>query len=368
MPSKNEFTLFSERVHILPRLRQRFNITRTLQIILKHERVWNYKTCRQLYDFSAPNEQPTRLCFRPKGFQNNVNSINESPQAVFACGFSSGKVRVLNVTEAKLVAEVPSPHTHQNSGALREITDLAFANDGRRLLTGDALKCLCLYDADANFSLLRILPNTLASHGSLTVSPDAKSVSVIGPTDFLITVFETLTLNETLRIDARSQPPAESNAVAVRLIYSSSCLNQLLCVTSSNKLLKFDCRSGRLLSCVAAGGLHRSLTDCLTVSEDGRFLVTSGDNCVKVWDYEMRLERSSQTFVGHSAPVSRVVFTPDQSTLVSVGDSIVFWSFHALCGQQVDEAKDMPQGRLLEETGMHKLILSHLVNFYKCVL
>lgn len=317
-----------------------------------------------MYDFSAPCEQPTRLCFHPVGFKNK-----DQIQTIFACGFNSGKVRILNVVEAKLLLEIPSAHTRssqcqENSNSKYEITDLKYSNDGKRLITGDILKYLCLYDVENDYSLLRMLPNSLSSFGSLTISPDAKYFAIIGPTNHLITIFESLSLNEILRIDIASNMTDTANkklnvdlSSAVRLEYSSFNLNQLLCVTSSNKLLKFDSRNGRLIGSVS--NIHRSLTDCLTVSDDGRFLVTSGDNCIKVWDYEMRLEKNFQTFVGHSSSINRVLFSPDNTTLISVGDSIVFWNFLAFKNTNVDAKDennfntisngDMPQGRNLED-------------------
>ena len=254
-------------------------------------RVWNYDSCRQLYDFSAPNERPTRLCFHPVG-----GKLNEP---VFACGFSSGKIRVFNVLEAKLLVELDSPHS--KSAHPSEITDLRYSNEGKRLISGDAAKYVCLYDSERDYQLLRLLPNTIFAFGSLSVSPEQKNLALIGPADHLISVFESSSLNEILRIDISSN--AESSRLggcvsAVRLEYASYDLNQILCVTSSNKLLKFDSRTGRLLSSIPR--IHRSLTDCLSVSSDGRFLATSGDNSIKIWDYEMRLEKNFQTFIGHS--------------------------------------------------------------------
>ena len=41
------------------------------------------------------------------------------------------------------------------------------------------------------------------------------------------------------------------------------------------------------------------------------------------------------------------MFTPDNSTLISVGDSILFWDFLAFKSEQ-EEVKEMPQGRELE--------------------
>jgi WD40 repeat protein len=224
-------------------------------------RVWSYDNCRQLYDFSAPNERPTRLCFHP----------DKLGEPVFACGFSSGRIRVFSVLEAKLLFELDSPHS--KSAHPPEITDLRYSNEGKRLISGDAAKYVCLYDSERDYQLLRLLPSTIFALGSLSVSPEQKNLALIGPADHLISVFESSSLNEILRIDISAG--GESSRLggcvsAVRLEYASCDLNQLLCVTSSNKLLKFDSRTGRLLSSIPR--IHRSLTDCLSVSSDGRFL------------------------------------------------------------------------------------------------
>lgn len=151
-------------------------------------RVWDFKTCRQLYDFESHGELPTRLCF------------HSSQTSVFACGFTSGKCRVFHVEQAKLVCEIQSPHTNINN-KLSEITDLKYSNEGKRLITGDLMKYLCLYDVERDYSLIRMLPNCISSSGSLSISPDCKHLAVIGSNDYLISVFEAYNLNEVLRID-----------------------------------------------------------------------------------------------------------------------------------------------------------------------
>jgi WD40 repeat protein len=175
----------------------------------------------------------------------------------------------------------------------------------------------------------------------------------------MITIFDALTLNEVRRMDINNNNTNSEIESANKLEYSAYSLNQIICTTLTNKLLKFDCKTGRLVSTI--GNIHRTITDCLTVSNDGRFLVTSGDNCIKVWDYEMRFEKNFQTFIGHSASISRVLFSPDNSTLISVGDSIVFWNFLAVKSEEdyrpektttkVNAVSNsaMPQGRHLEE-------------------
>lgn len=237
-------------------------------------RVWSLETSAQLYYFTEPNDRPTRLCFHP---------LNINDRTVFACGFTSGKLRLFNVTEVKLFTELRSPHLTTSKA---EITDLAYTSDGKRLLCADSLKHLSLFNVEREYALIRVLPNATLD-GRLTLSPDDRYVAVIGPGQSMISIFDCQALNEALRVNVASE-----YGLAVRLAYSPSQLNHLLCATASNKLLRFDARTGRLLSSV--NNIHRSSVDFISVSSDGQYLITSGDNFVKIWDYQMRLDNNYQ--------------------------------------------------------------------------
>lgn len=43
--------------------------------------------------------------------------------------------------------------------------------------------------------------------------------------------------------------------------------------------------------------IHRKTSTCLDTSSDGRYLATSGDNLIKIWDYHMRLDINFQVGV-----------------------------------------------------------------------
>jgi len=204
---------------------------------------------------------------------------------------------------------------------------LAYTTDGRRLITADLLKYICLYNVDKEYTLLRMLPNCISMPGSIAISPDLTSIAispdltsssfaVIGPAPYLITVYEGSTLNELLRIDITDSSSGSSEG-AVRLGYAPADLGQLLCATSQNRLVKFEAKSGRQVG-QSVQRIHKGGVDALAVSGCGRFIVTSGDNLVKVWDYEMRFEKSFQAFIGHSAPVSCILFTPDSGQVRQV--------------------------------------------------
>jgi len=173
---------------------------------------------------------------------------------------------------------------------------------------------------------------------STSLDLNNNSFAVIGPANHLITVYEGSTLNELLRIDIADA--ASSNDTGVKLAYSPGDINQLVCVTTLNRLIKFDVKNGRQVG-QTVQKVHKGVIDSLAVSGDGRFIVTSGDNLVKVWDYEMRFDKSFQAFIGHSAPVSSILFTPDSSKVVTVGESIIYWELGA--AEESTESFAIPQ-------------------------
>ena len=94
---------------------------------------------------------------------------------------------------------------------------------------------------------------------------------------------------------------------------------------------------------------HRDVAEALAVSLNGKHVVSGGnDRIVKVWDGKQLAKPSTargrkasadvQAFVGHSDHVTRVAFSADGTSLLTVGggDAIFVWEF---CGDvAVDEA------------------------------
>ena len=75
--------------------------------------------------------------------------------------------------------------------------------------------------------------------------------------------------------------------------------------------------------------IHRGVCTALCVTRDGRYIITAGDNSIKVWAYSTSLDLNFQVFVGHSEPVSQLLVTPNGARLISSGDAIFFWDFLA---------------------------------------
>ncbi|XP_029102773.1 WD repeat-containing protein 90 isoform X1 [Scleropages formosus] len=278
-------------------------------------RVWDLDSMQQLYDFVSEDtpDTPCSVAFHPSG-------------QVFSCGSSSGTVRVFNIADSTLLAE-----HKQHRG---EVIGVTFSPDGECMYSACSSGTLCLYNSSQeDHRILRVLGNVVARGSergpdALSVSSDSRSLAFVGPSEYTVMVMDARSLDELLRVDV-SILDAESTSLesAVRACFPPVSTGHLLVSTSANKILWLSAQTGRLLREVSK--VHTQQCSSMSVSEDGRFLLTAGHKAVKVWDYSMRLDVNAQVFIGHSQPIQQVAFTPDQLGVVSVGDAIYYWDFLA---------------------------------------
>ncbi|XP_016518793.1 WD repeat-containing protein 90 isoform X1 [Poecilia formosa] len=275
-------------------------------------RVWHMDSLQQLYDF-ASMDKPCSVAFHPH-------------EPTFACGFCSGTVRVFDISSARLLAK-----HKQHRG---EVIGLAFSSDGDLMFSADSDGSLVLHDvSEEEHSVVRVACSVVArgterAPDALAVSGDSSRLAFVGPTPHVITVADARSLDELLHVDV-SVLDVESSELdsALKVRFSPPSAEHLLVATSANKILWISTKTGRLLRQVS--GVHKRPCSSLAVSEDGRFLLTSGHNTVKVWDYKRTNQVNPQMYIGHSQPIRQVSFTPDQLGVVSVGDAIFLWDFLA---------------------------------------
>jgi WD40 repeat protein len=246
-------------------------------------RVWDCgQQFTQLFDFCAPHDCPCCVAYHPV-------------RNCLACGFASGAVRIFHVSSTRLLAE----HRHHSD----YVTGLAFTSDGSYLLSSAVDSLLVLYDSSQqSCPIIRALANTVArlkelSPRAIALNRRGTRAAFVGPSEFAVTVVEAHTLNEVLRLDISSalcglESERVALDIATRVCYSSEVVGQLLVATRNCRLLRFDAETGQIISEVC--NVHRSKVSGVTVSTDGRLLVTSGDKLIKVWDYQMKLDLNFQ--------------------------------------------------------------------------
>jgi hypothetical protein len=127
------------------------------------------------------------------------------------------------------------------------------------LISSDEEGNLCLLDANDNYRLQRTIAKALSTgrKGTITlsVSVDGKHTVYVGPTEFVVTIVETISLNQTLRIDISSCSLITNDRRSITSTEGAlfACFapnKQLFVATTSFKLLKFDSHTGKLLNIV----------------------------------------------------------------------------------------------------------------------
>ncbi|XP_048465623.1 WD repeat-containing protein 90 [Rhincodon typus] len=270
-------------------------------------RVWDLDSMQQLYDFVSAEETPCAVTFHPT-------------QQIFACGFSSGVVRIFNVGNSSLLAE-----QRQHRG---KVIGLVFSPNGEYMYSAGSLGSLALYNAtEEGHHVIRILGNVVARgsyHGpdALTVSSDSRYLAFVGPSEYIVTVMDAHSLDEIMLIDV-SILDLETTTLdtALKVCYSSAAINQLLVTTSSNKILWLNAKTGKLIREVC--NIHKTVSTSLAVSEDIQYLLTAGEKVIKVWDYHMKQDINFQDLASASGNQNKT------------GCSIFIWNVAGGCCKTV---------------------------------
>ncbi|XP_054992986.1 WD repeat-containing protein 90 isoform X5 [Sorex araneus] len=274
-------------------------------------RIWDLATLQQLYDLVSPEEAPRAVAFHPT-------------QPRCFCGFSSGAVRACSLETPEVLLE----HRH-HQGA---ITSLATSPDGNFLFSTCSQGALVQYHcADPLCHVLRVAADVVwqeASGNTLAISSDSRLLAFVGPSRHTVTVADSGSLAQLLQVDICAPDPASSHLdSATAICFGPAPPGHLLVSTSSATILVLDATSGHVVR--ELSGMQPPACSSLALSADGHLLLMAADRAVKVWDYSARAGPRCQVFIGHSAPVRAVAFTPDQRQVLSIGDAIFLWDILA---------------------------------------
>ncbi len=201
-------------------------------------RIWCFRTGKQLSEFISEKEIPLSVTYTPN-------------RQLFACGFNNGTIKIFDLNTSMILHELKHHST--------SVTGLIYSYNGSDLISSDVEGDLCLSDADNKYKLQKIIAKALVPTEKgpipLSISSDGKYTVYVGPTEFIVTIVETNTLNQTLRIDISSctymtndQRTITSSESALFARFTPN--RHLLVATKNFKLLKFDSYSGKLLNIV----------------------------------------------------------------------------------------------------------------------
>ena len=280
-----------------------------------HVMVWDVINAKLLYNFHSESDIPLIVAF----------ATPASQQMWIFCGFQSGAVRIFDISSAECVHE----YVNVMQGF---ITGLLMRPCGKQFLVSDSSGTLASLASCEPFVVIRCLsclisPRRESAHSfssSLASSADGTRCAFIGPSEYIVSVVDTKTLDELLRLDVTqfNQDSLHKNAVIEKAALVSFSDQHLMVMTHQSNLYLLDAFSGKQLTAVLS--VHKG--QCTAMAADGNceFIYTAGDAVFKVWDYKMQYDLNFQMFSGHFSAVNRIIPLPD-GLVLSIGDNICIW-------------------------------------------
>ena len=287
-------------------------------------RVWELDGNQaQLVEFEMPSGCSRAVAYHPTEY-------------AISCGFDDGSVRVFDIASTSLLEEYTQHHG--------KVVDLAYSHGAERLYSAGTDGVIVAYDVLHSYQPSR----------SYSATPSAQPSPCLA-----------LTKDDALLVAGSLQPK-------YLLIFEASTLSLLRAVPVASDVHAVAIGPGRTLFMAAADGAlssmplaapgaiagsntapmaiattakaHKAAVGTITLARNGKHVVSgSNDRLVKIWpektvreggpatisDKKAFASSRCQPYAGHSDHVTRLVFSSDGATLISVGggDAIFLWKF-----------------------------------------
>ena len=269
--------------------------------------VWDLHTGNLTHNFHSTSDAPLIVAFHPS-------------YDWIICGFESGALRVLDMQTAHFIHEFPD--------ALKgQVTGLVVRHCGRQFLASCSLGILGSFAIDPKFAIQRLLPSSLPKgkikKQTLSLSKDGLRCVYIGPSEYIVSVIDSKTLDDLMRIDITQLSLEYLNrGVIEKGVTVKFSETHILLVTTSGNLYFLDLASGKRLNMI---NVHKESCNALAVGGNDEYFFTSGEKVLKVWDYKLRFDVNFQMLMGHIDEVNSIHFVRKLNTIISVGDHLCMW-------------------------------------------
>mmetsp|Transcript_42589 Transcript_42589/g.99981 ORF Transcript_42589/g.99981 Transcript_42589/m.99981 type:complete len:612 (+) Transcript_42589:132-1967(+) len=259
-------------------------------------RVWNARTCAELLRVQIPNLDCDCICFSRDG------------RAILS-GWSDGKIRAFGPQSGKLLYVINDAH-------VGGVTAIACANDPERLVSGGF---------DGSVRVWRVTAESRVMLGSMKEhKATVNCIKVRGnDMEFVTASSDGSCIIWDMRRFVRNNSLFASTFFKAVLYHPDE--SQLLTTGTDRKITNWDAYDGSAIRIV--DGSTSAEVNTLDIAGSGEFFVSGGgDKVVKLWHYD---EGQTQAIgIGHSGAITKVVVSPDQRNIVSVGDegAILIWN------------------------------------------
>mmetsp|Transcript_25908 Transcript_25908/g.60608 ORF Transcript_25908/g.60608 Transcript_25908/m.60608 type:complete len:648 (+) Transcript_25908:65-2008(+) len=262
-------------------------------------RIWNSALRQELLRIQVPNLECKCIGITPNG-------------QTIVSGWTDGKIRAFFPESGRLKFVISDAHSEA-------VTALAVCNDDetrppwRIVSGGDDGRVRVWNVTSSHQQLLHSMKEHRSTVHCIRVSAD-NSQCVSASADGSCIVWD---LQRYVRLLALFEP-----TVFQSVLYHPD-ESQILTCGENHKISYWDASNGQAIRVV--GGSNKEMTSLDVDPIGDRFVSGSADKLVKVWHYDDGI--STAIGSGHSGKITAVKISPDQSTIVSVGEegAIFLW-------------------------------------------
>lgn len=278
-------------------------------------RIWNARNRQELLRIQVPNLECNCVAFTVDG-----KSI--------ISGWNDGKIRAFLPKSGRLMYVINDSHHHG-------VTALSSTSDSQRLISGGMEGEVRIWRIGKQ---TQTMESSMKEHRGRVWAIQVKKNNlhaVSASSDGSCIVWD-------IRSYTRLTCLFESTMFKQVLYHPDE--SQLITTGSDRKITYWDTFDGQAIRML--DGSEDGEVNALAITEQGEHFASGGeDQVLRIWSYDEG--NVIYTGVGHSSSITKLAFSPDQRTLVSVGaeGSVLMWSVPA----EVYEARadqDMPERQL----------------------
>ncbi|KAL9642518.1 hypothetical protein ABK040_011085 [Willaertia magna] len=262
-------------------------------------RVWDLESLTQKYQFDIDGEEkPLCLTYHRNDY-------------ILACGFMDGIIRIFDLSLTQVIEEYKAHNS--------DILAICYSTDSRWLISASK-ESICVSDTLHLYQPVKVISfSSECKTTCISLSRDGRFLACIGPSGSVIHVFSCKDFEELYLF--------ETSADFFECITFTPDSKEIIASTSDKKLLTILVEKGEIISETEYSS--NSIAHCLDTSQNGKYLITGGDDrLVRVWNCKDLANFSNQKFIGHISGINKVIFSTDYSNVLSCGqDGIIVWNF-----------------------------------------